>query len=531
MIIQFTEENKKHLAKIQAAYKKELQRIEAAKKTTKDTEERKQLLIKQQALIERRHEEELAYIRALYQEEFNKIEGGAAGIIEDAKQQIPEILRSMHSEATILCKTDAEDTIRGFTSMIGGKLCLDANFAYSEVRDHLELHINALISDKAALQELLEVIIAEVENSPYTDNTEIKLKKDADAPDVARYRRNPLGDIASYGIMNDKVNAHIIREAEDIFHQETNGQIVLRWAVNQAPQKLEEVPVYIALSYEGKNVKLTRKMSAFDKQVCEAVATRFYYWQHDNPHKPLYLTPQEIWRTMNGKATKEGKAKPSQAAIKRICDSLDKMRFTRCYMDISEELRAHNVSIEDERITEGRIDTYLLNSSKVEFTTDKGNKVQGYRISEEPILYTYNKAKNHILYVPYEMLDTSKYTSDSENVAEFKGYLLQQIQLIKNTAEEGTPGKYFKRNSIILLDTIYRDTGILPPEERIEGEYANEATRQQLIRRERKKDRQKIEGMLEAWKEKDHIKDYVILNKDNEPIKEKQAAKGYKVIV
>ena len=128
------------------------------------------------------------------------------------------------------------------------------------------------------------------------------------------------------------------------------------------------------------------------------------------------------------------------------------------------------------------------------------------------------------------MLDTSTNTSDSENVTEFRNYLLQQIQLMKNAAESGKKGKYFKRNNIILLETIYRDTGILTPEERIEGkEYKTNASRQKEIRRFRLTDRQKIEDILDAWKDKGWIKDYTVLNQKNEPIKERQQAKGYHI--
>ena len=196
-------------------------------------------------------------------------------------------------------------------------------------------------------------------------------------------------------------------------------------------------------------------------------------------------------------------------------------------MDITQEIEAGYIT-PDEKITSGTIDTYLLEATKAEFTTDKGNVVQGYRLAEDPALFYYNGLKNHLLYVPYEMLDTSSYTSDSENVIEFKSYLLQQIQLMKNAAEGS---KRFKRSNVILLETIYRDTGILPPEERIEGDYANEATRQQIIRRNRKADRQKIEGLLDAWKAKGWINGYTVLNAKNEPIKEKQQAKGYSVSI
>ena len=132
--------------------------------------------------------------------------------------------------------------------------------------------------------------------------------------------------------------------------------------------------------------------------------------------------------------------------------------------------------------------------------------------------------------MPYEMLDTSSQLSNSEYVPEFRNYLLQQIQLMKNAAEN-PKGKYFHRNNIILLDTIYRDTGILPPEERITEDFKNEASKRAVIRRNRKADREKREGLLEAWKEKNWIKGYIIINSKNQPIKEKQQAKGYEILL
>ena len=259
---------------------------------------------------------------------------------------------------------------------------------------------------------------------------------------------------------------------------------------------------------------MTKKITAFDKAVYEAISTRFYYWTQEAPQKPLYITPQEIWRTMNGKRSGDGKANPSKAQVKRVCESIDKMRFTHFYMDIKDEVKAYKLYFEDERINGGIIDSYLVNCTKVEFTTEKGKVLTGYRISEEPILYTYNRQKNHVLFVPYEMLDTSANTSDAENVTEFRNYLLQTVQLMKNGVADKT-GKYFKRSTKILLSDIYKKTGIQPPEERLTGNYANESTKQQLIRRTRKADRTKIEGILNAWVTKSWIKGYTPVKKGN----------------
>lgn len=534
MLIHFTAEQMQHLREIQEKYAPQREQLARDIEATSNAEERKRLIIKQQALHDVIQAEIDEYSDKCQRELFQPIkEKGADAIIDNAKEQAPTILELIHSDikkeyAITLDGIEAAKRL-GIGTNKNGVFYVNANYAADWLKEELQLHLEALQGNKEALQLLLEAIIEAVEESPYTDTTEIK-DTGAKPLEVKRFRRSPLADIKTYGLMNDKVNAQLIQDSGSIFTQNTDGQMTLTWSVNQAPQKREQVPVYVALTYEGTEGRLTKKLTAFDNAVYNAVATRFYYWQQDNQQKPLYITPQEIWRTMNGKRSGDGKAKPSAAQVKRICTSLDKMRFTRFYMDISEEIKAYELHIEDERIIGGRIDGYLLNSTKVEFTTDKGNTVAGYRIGEEPLLYTYNAAKKHILYVPYEMLDTSTNTSDGENVTEFRNYLLQQIQLMKNAAEDGRKGKYFKRNSIILIETIYHDTGIQTPEERAAATaFTTENARNSYIRKTRKADRGKIEGILEAWKAKGWIKGYTVLNANNKPIKERQQAKGYEI--
>lgn len=533
MILTLTEKENARIQEIQEEFKPKMHALTAQLKATTDAEERRRLIIERQAVYDSMLETLEAYFNICQREHFQPIkDAGTDAVIKHALGQIPDILEQNYNIANADYKalTAAEVKKLNVGTKKGNKLYINANYAAQLLRDELKLHIEALQDNKTALQQLLEKIIEAVETSDYTDNTEITITDTKQKPlEVMRFRRNPLAEINLFGIMNDKATAQLIQDT-GIFKQKADGQLTLQWAVNQAPQKKEAVPVYMSLTYEGTDYKVTKKLTAFDKQVYEAVSTRFYYWQQDNPQSPLYITPQEIWRTMNGKKSGGSKLNnPSKAQVQRICDSLDKMRFTRFFMDISKEIKAFNLSIDDERLTGGHIETYVLNSSKVEFVTDKGNTVQGYRIGEEPILYTYNKAKNHILYVPYEMLDTSQYTSDSENVAEFKGYLLQQIQHMKN-AKEG--GKGFKRSNTILLDTIYSSTGILPPEERTAGkDYKNDTIKQREVRRFRQADREKIEGILEAWKAKSWINGYAAINKDGEPVKERQAVKGYRISI
>ena len=533
MIFDYTEEEVKQWELIRKDFKEKLQGIEQ-KLESATPEEGRKLILERTKLRLNFDTAHSTFIDECERRRFQKIEGNIATIKENAFQQVPKIIDSCYYKLVeIGIPTDLENI--AVTELKDGSFLLKANFTTKCIMEELKLHLEALQKDKEALQDVLSYIIRTVEASDKTDQEEIKftpLEIDLDeaAPllDINRLMRNPLTDITTYGLMNDKVNAQLIQSG--IFKQEANGQLTIQFAVDQAPKSKKQAAVYMALTYEGTEGKLTKRLTAFDNAVYNAVATRFYYWQKDNIKSPLYITPQEIWRTMNGKKAGDGKAKPGKAQLQRICDSLDKMRFTHFYMDISEEIQAFNLYIDDDRVTEGKIDTYVLNCSKVEFKTEKGNIIQGYKIGDEPILYTYNRVKNHILYVPYEMLDTSTNTSDGENVTEFRNYLLQQVQLMKNG--EDNKGKYYNRSRIILLETIYKDTGIFPPEERINSkDFKTENSKQSVIRRLRKSDREKIEGILEAWKLKNWIKGYVILNQKNEPVREKQQPKGYEIIL
>lgn len=519
MLIDFTAEELNQIEQIR-------RRFHYAIESATDAKVRAQYRLQLQEGLER-------YLEQCQRKRFDRIAGDPDAILQNVQEQAERILQIQYEE--LMAHTTPEDRktmkeLSGFFSTVKGKEYLSATFATDVLKEEFNLHINALQKDEKRLQQLFSYIIEAVEASEFTDSAEIDADNMEIPPEIMRFRRHPLSDIMSYGIMNDKANAQLLQDDGHIFNQETNGQLTLQWAVNQAPQKQKEVPIYISLSYEGSEGTITKKLTAFDHAVYNAVATRFHYWGRENPQKPLYITPQEVWRTMNGKRSGDGQAKPSDTQVKKICNSLDKMRFTRFLMDFSEEIRKFNLQIDDERVIGGHIDGYLLNCTKAEFTTDKGNVVSGYRIGEEPLLYTYNAAKNHILYVPYEMLDTSTNTRDLENVTEFRNYLLQQIQLMKNAAEEGKKGKFYKRSNTILLETIYKSTGILPPEERLSGrDFNSEASKNTVIRRLRKTDREKIEQILDAWKTKGWIQDYTALNFNNEPVREKQKVKGYQI--
>lgn len=551
MQIQYTKEEYQKLIEISGIYNKKKADLENAIAAAANSETRAKLMADRDALI-RQHQEDLeAFFEECQQAHFKEFENDPDAILSNAKEQIPDLLRIGYREYTYLATSDILDRVQedGDVAVKDGKVYLTAKAAKEILNEELKYHIAALQPYQEKLWELFSLMAAGIEDSEYTTGEGIEIRQDAldNALSSIRHRRSPLAEITTYGLMNDNSTAQLIRQ-DGVFNQAADGQLRLWWEITEgAKGKNDPVMSYISLSYqaEGTEWRMTKKLTAFDSAVYNAVATRFYYWRKTNPRKPLYITAQEIWRTMNGKRISDGNAKPGKTQIDRICTSLDKMRFTRFYMDISAELQAFDYRFNDERIVNGIMDTYLLECTKATFTTEKGNTVSGYIISREPILYSYNKAKNHILYVPYEMLDTTQTLSDTTNVTEFRNYLLQQIQLMKNAAEERKkPAKerktYFERDDKIKIETIYTATGLPSPEDRAAtSSFTSQSARNTYIRKTRKADRDKIEGILNAWKIKNWIKDFIpidgknrpLVDADHNPIKGRVTAAGYRIIL
>lgn len=523
MLIEYTPQEAEALQQITQDGKRRMTELtDAIDKTEEGSAERK-ALINERIKIRLQMAAALETLSEKYQKErFKQIAADPEAILDNAREQIPRLLEYEYKELTAISRPADLETI-GIADTEGGRFLFKANFMAGLIMDELKLHISALQEDTERLQELFELIIENIEASALTNSEEITLETAREIPvDVMRVRRKPIKDINLYGLMNDKMNAQLIQN-DGIFQKAPDGQMRLLWNVNQAPKGSDQVPVYISLTYEGIEKELSKKLNGYDNAVYNAISDLFYYWKRENPQEPLFVTPQEIWRRMNGKQNRDGSAKPSAATVKRIRRSIDKMRHIDFYMDISEEIKAHYITLDDERLVGGYIKDYLLNCTEAGVYTQQGRIAHGYRVNQEPVLYTYNAAKKHVLFLPFDLLDTSGALSDSENVTEFKQYLLQQILLMKNGIRDNTK---------ILMSTIYTATGIKTPEERVEArEYGNETTKQQAIRRKRTSDNEKIEKLLDVWTEKEWIKGYRALNANSKPARKTQTIAAYDILL
>lgn len=268
----------------------------------------------------------------------------------------------------------------------------------------------------------------------------------------------------------------------------TDGQYTL---LMQGKKGAHQVVSLVSLRYmgaaPGRGGKLL--LNAYDVQLYDAITSLYIHSQKEHPADPVILTPQNIWTCMNG-----GKGRATAKQLDRIAQSLDRFRFTNIYLDISDEIRSYSIKTAEAELFLDGVEDTLINASVLHFRTDRGAKVKGYLINHVPIIYAYSALRGELLTIPIELLDTSDKVSNTEDVIAFRSYIIRNIALMR----QGDRDNHFMR-----LETIYKETGIEPPEERIKGKnYSDPAVE---IRKQSRKDRNNIAGILESLKGKGYI--------------------------
>ena len=356
--------------------------------------------------------------------------------------------------------------------------------------------LDAILDRKPEALAILEKAREDLKKAQILESPESRLSK-------------PLPQVKTYGLLNDSINHNILVNGFAPVDS-LDGQLCMLFETNQAGKNEKPFKVVTALTYEGQEPLISRKMTGYDRSVYNAVSTLYHYSQMKYEGEPCIVTPQEIWRTMNG--ISDQSKTPTPAQVKKVCSSIDKMRFTRIYLDISEELQRRKITFQDQRITSGKIDTYYLKAERGTFLTEKGRIIDAYKIENEPILYTYNRAKNRVLFIPFNLLNTADAITEGKagnegHTIEIREYLLYEIMLMYNK----------ERNKRILFKTLYEKTGIDTPENRINrSNYTSENAYKTGIKKEAAKDRDKVKEILTAWKNKGFIKGFEFVG--NRPI-------------
>lgn len=321
-----------------------------------------------------------------------------------------------------------------------------------------------------------------------------------------------LKDVYKTHIGVDKVQKNIVSVIPTI--KELNGQYRMLWAVNKRGKITDgdPVPVYVSMLLDD-SIKAKKRITARDETAHDAIITLYCQWMESYGRLDgFYFTTDEVWRVANGY---KGNERPTQKQRESFEQSIQKLAAIRLDMDISKEIEANYITINDERIKEGFIKTNVLHLDTVQVKTEKGRTIDAHRLYAEPIFYTYAKARDHILTVKYDLLDTSDTTGNEGNTPEIRRYLLREIEQLYNGTRD---------NKYIRLETLYHDTAIETPKDRAgdPGKYANINAYNSRIKKEAAKDREKIAAILQSWINKSYIDSF-------EEVKTGRAITGFKI--
>lgn len=279
------------------------------------------------------------------------------------------------------------------------------------------------------------------------------------------------------------------------------------------PKAKVQVDILCDLVYEGDNVKLSGRQpfTEYDRNVYNAVTSLYVYG--DNSH---IVTPATVYRAMTGMTATED---PSPQQIGAVTRSIDKMRFIRATVDCTDQLQQRKLSLNGEAVTDGKIDTYLLNASAIQVQAG-GRTVRAYQIDKTPVLYAYSNMLKQVLTFPASLLDikaidqrgniTGSRISNTESRIQVKGYLLRRIESMK--------GKNAIQSNIISLQS-YEKGG-----KHHKGLYEVAGLEATATRKAQKAVRDYAEQALKYWKGCGHIKGYSL-------VKTGQSVSGIKIVL
>ena len=310
---------------------------------------------------------------------------------------------------------------------------------------------------------------------------------------------SPLKNLKNYGFQHDKLSRYMVKTKPTV----TKG--VSAWAVDKSPKiKGSTVPVYAHVSYVNDKKKLPGNISAFDISLINAIGT---LW-HNSPKRArgVNMSVGEIFRAMHG--ITDTRKSPTKAQSDEICEAIERLMYSKFNLDFSHEIEAYGLKIDDERIIQGKVETNMLHAYALKVKTVKGRFIEMYKILDEPILYTYSRLLNHLIIVPYELLDVSDQTRFEGNTLEIRDYLICEIDSMYNTISGRTAGRF---SNVIKFQTMYETIGIKSPEDRISPEnYKSRVIYTKALSREKKKERDKVAAILESLKKKAFIRGYEI---------------------
>ena len=220
------------------------------------------------------------------------------------------------------------------------------------------------------------------------------------------------------------------------------GSFALNVAWPADKKKKRQVETAVSLEYIGddKDIKLARPISEFDVLVLNGYIAQITAGR-------TMFTASDVFEAVTGSRN------PTKKQLTEYTESLDRMRFNRLNIDMTQEAKAHDLVDPEtgEPWKSWKVETMLVPADKITMTSSNGRTVEGYVSTKEPVVYTHARMTNQIVTYPIRYLDTKKAGSNTPQNTIIKNYLMKRIR----QAQENP-----RMSRTILYSTIYAEANV-----------------------------------------------------------------------
>ncbi len=255
------------------------------------------------------------------------------------------------------------------------------------------------------------------------------------------------------------------------------GTISLDVAGKADRKRHRSVETTVSLEYIGddEDVNLSRPISEFDTQVLNG-----YIAQITNGR--TMFTATDVFEAAIGGSN------PTKKQLGEITESLDRMRFNKLTIDMTQEAEAHKLVDPDtgKPWKNWKVETMLVPADKITMTSQNGRIVEGYVSTREPVVLTHARMTNQITSFPMRYLETKEAGSNTQQNVVIRAYLLKRILQARDSPQG-------RMKPIIKYSTIYEKAGI---------DKSNRTVRKRV--------NDYIEGLLKIWVNMGLISGYTI---------------------
>ena len=274
--------------------------------------------------------------------------------------------------------------------------------------------------------------------------------------------------------MNNCKIAHVISQHEGLMNS------CKPFEISKLVKNCPEALTYLSLTYDGHERPSEIIITKFDSALMDAVYTLI-----QNGYEGA--TTHMIYRVMSGKLNQ----KLSPEMLKRVEDSVRKLRLITIRITCREELKARN--IDRDAVFESSMFPCVRISVKV------GNqaRINGYMLYRNA-LYCYAESIRQIIAAPFRLRNLNLPMRTTDDVIIIKDYLIQRIEVMKNVQGK----KDWNRISLEWYDSGWgKMSGLLPTLGYTPEKFSNFAVKRSKVNRI-------IRSILDCFIEEGYINGY-----------------------